>query len=183
MTRHITIHDMHIHARTKQSRPSTPPFPPFVIHHHPRTPPPPASLPSIINHQPSKNYLHPPTRRNMVSLKMPLALLLNTTIRRRSSHLVNSFPLRLHPLPTHHESRMYMSSVSPTKPQESGREKRKKFIGLAKAVDRGQYHAYNPLSDGEFKARSGLPEKELFTVLGIESSCDDTGGEQHYFLP
>ena len=126
---------------------------------------------------------HPPTRRNMVSLKMPLALLLNTTIRRRSSHLVNSFPLRLHPLPTHHVSRMYMSSVSPTKPQESGREKRKKFIGLAKAVDRGQYHAYNPLSDGGFKARSGLPEKELFTVLGIESSCDDTGGEQHYFLP
>lgn len=70
-----------------------------------------------------------------------------------------------------------MSSVSPAKQQESGREKRQKFIGLAKAVDRGQYHAYNPLKDGGFKANSGLPEKELFTVLGIESSCDDTGGE------
>lgn len=65
--------------------------------------------------------------------------------------------------------------------KEAGREKRKKFIGLAKAVDRGQYHAYNPLKDGRFVAESGLPEKvregEIFTVLGIESSCDDTGGE------
>jgi hypothetical protein len=65
--------------------------------------------------------------------------------------------------------------------QDSGREKRKEFIGLAKAVDRGQYHVYNPLKEGNFVARSGLPEKlkdgKLFTVLGIESSCDDTGGE------
>ena len=65
--------------------------------------------------------------------------------------------------------------------KETGREKRKKFIGLAKAVDRGQYHSYNPLKEGRFVAKSGLPknirEGKLFTVLGIESSCDDTGGE------
>ena len=73
-----------------------------------------------------------------------------------------------------------MDDPSKTK-KELGREKRKKFIGLAKAVDRGQYHVYNPLKEGKFVAKSGLPEKlqagEFFTVLGIESSCDDTGGE------
>ena len=68
-----------------------------------------------------------------------------------------------------------------TKNLLSGREKRKKFIGLAKAVDRGQYHSYNPLQGGNFVAKSGLPtqiqEGNMFCVLGIESSCDDTGGE------
>lgn len=63
---------------------------------------------------------------------------------------------------------------------DSGREKRKKFIGLAKAVDRGQFlNSYSPGGhDGtSFVAKSGLPsmEKKLFCVLGIESSCDDTG--------
>ena len=59
--------------------------------------------------------------------------------------------------------------------------RRKKFIGLAKAVDRGQFKTtYRPGgSDGAtFVARSGLPEghdSRPFTVLGIESSCDDTG--------
>jgi hypothetical protein len=68
--------------------------------------------------------------------------------------------------------------------KEAGREKRKKFIGMAKAVDRGQYtHTYNPLKEGGFfVAKSGVPrqieEGQLFTVLGIESSCDDTGGER-----
>ena len=70
------------------------------------------------------------------------------------------------------------------KKREAGREKRKKFIGLAKAVDRGQYQAYNPLKNGKFVAESGLPEAirggGTFTVLGIESSCDDTGGELMY---
>ena len=64
---------------------------------------------------------------------------------------------------------------------KAGREKRAKFIGLAKAVDRGQFqNTYNPgggKNDG-FTAKSGLPNLEkLFCVLGIESSCDDTGGE------
>jgi N6-L-threonylcarbamoyladenine synthase len=72
--------------------------------------------------------------------------------------------------------------------------KRARFIGLAKAVDRGQYSAtYRPggLSGDTFVAKSGLPpavaaadsskqqqqqqHQQLFTVLGIESSCDDTG--------
>jgi hypothetical protein len=36
--------------------------------------------------------------------------------------------------------------------------------------------------NGTFMALSGLPNRtELFTVLGIESSCDDTGG-MSYFL-
>lgn len=69
---------------------------------------------------------------------------------------------------------------------KSGREKRRKFIGLAKAVDRGQWqNTYSPGGeDGvSFEAKSGLPRQvvegrgEHFCVLGIESSCDDTGGE------
>jgi N6-L-threonylcarbamoyladenine synthase len=60
------------------------------------------------------------------------------------------------------------------------KEKRKKFIGLAKAVDRGQFAVtYNPGGTGvsdSFQAKSGLPDRSKpFTVLGIESSCDDTG--------
>eukprot|EP00581_Thalassiosira_minuscula_P017726 CAMPEP_0183720976 /NCGR_PEP_ID=MMETSP0737-20130205/13437_1 /TAXON_ID=385413 /ORGANISM="Thalassiosira miniscula, Strain CCMP1093" /LENGTH=522 /DNA_ID=CAMNT_0025950935 /DNA_START=296 /DNA_END=1864 /DNA_ORIENTATION=+ len=62
---------------------------------------------------------------------------------------------------------------------KSGREKRRKFIGLAKAVDRGQWqNTYSPGgSDGtSFVAKSGLPDvTKPFCVLGIESSCDDTG--------
>ena len=62
---------------------------------------------------------------------------------------------------------------------ESGRDKRKKFIGLAKAVDRGQFqHTYSPggADGGNFVAKSGLPDlSKPFCVLGIESSCDDTG--------
>ena len=64
---------------------------------------------------------------------------------------------------------------------KSGREKRKKFIGLAKAVDRGQFqYVYSPGgTDGtNFSAKSGLPDtSKPFCVLGIESSCDDTGGK------
>jgi len=63
--------------------------------------------------------------------------------------------------------------------KRKAREKRKKFIGLAKAVDRGQYQVtYQPGGvDGKsFQAKSGLPDRtQPFTVLGIESSCDDTG--------
>ncbi|KAI2501973.1 Glycoprotease family [Fragilaria crotonensis] len=60
---------------------------------------------------------------------------------------------------------------------KKAREKRRKFIGMAKAVDRGQINVttYNP-GFPTFQARSGLPDRtRLFTVLGIESSCDDTG--------
>lgn len=70
---------------------------------------------------------------------------------------------------------------SKRKSLKSGREKRRKFIGLAKAVDRGQWqNTYNPGGrDGRsFVAKSGLPDMDKsFCVLGIESSCDDTGGE------
>jgi hypothetical protein len=61
---------------------------------------------------------------------------------------------------------------------------RREFVGLAKAVDRGQFETvYQPMGkNGTFMALSGLPNRtKLFTVLGIESSCDDTGGM--YCLP
>jgi N6-L-threonylcarbamoyladenine synthase len=77
------------------------------------------------------------------------------------------------------------NSVDTTTTSARGREKRKQYIGLAKAVDRGQYGrvAYNPggFDGSTFVARSGLPRRgngddgSLFCVLGIESSCDDTG--------
>jgi N6-L-threonylcarbamoyladenine synthase len=65
----------------------------------------------------------------------------------------------------------------------ASREKRKKLLRVAKATDRGlpNITAYNPCHQGEdgnvsFAAKSGLPDRtKLFTVLGIESSCDDTG--------
>lgn len=59
------------------------------------------------------------------------------------------------------------------------RARQKRHIGLAKAVDRGQHAVtYRPggLSGKDFCAKSGLPNRQKpFTVLGIESSCDDTG--------
>ena len=60
---------------------------------------------------------------------------------------------------------------------QKAREKRRKFIGMAKAVDRGHINVttYNP-GFPYYQAQSGLPDRSrLFTVLGIESSCDDTG--------
>ena len=63
---------------------------------------------------------------------------------------------------------------------QRAKDKRRKFIGLAKAVSRpGQYaHVYEPMDEnGQFQAKSGLPDlSKPFVVLGIESSCDDTGG-------
>lgn len=64
----------------------------------------------------------------------------------------------------------------------AAKARRRKFIGLAKAVDRGQfattYQPGGPNGD-TFVAKSGLPDNKdnnnVFTVLGIESSCDDTG--------
>jgi hypothetical protein len=65
------------------------------------------------------------------------------------------------------------------KSDKSIKDKRRKFIGQAKAVDRGQWATvYSPGgTDGKsFEAKSGLPDrKKEFVVLGIESSCDDTG--------
>ncbi len=65
------------------------------------------------------------------------------------------------------------------KRKELAKEKRSKFIGMAKAVDRGQFSVtYRPggMDGMTFVAKSGLPDtSRLFTVLGIESSCDDTG--------
>mmetsp|Transcript_20968 Transcript_20968/g.45729 ORF Transcript_20968/g.45729 Transcript_20968/m.45729 type:complete len:575 (-) Transcript_20968:116-1840(-) len=59
------------------------------------------------------------------------------------------------------------------------KEKRRQFIGMAKAVDRGQWaNVYTPGGENGtvFTALSGLPNRtKPFTVLGIESSCDDTG--------
>jgi len=63
--------------------------------------------------------------------------------------------------------------------KKSAKAKRKKFIGLAKAVDRGQFAVtYQPggSTGSGFQALSGLPDRtQPFIVLGIESSCDDTG--------
>lgn len=63
--------------------------------------------------------------------------------------------------------------------KERAKAKRSKFIGMAKAVDRGQFIVtYQPggLDGVSFEAKSGLPDTtKPFTVLGIESSCDDTG--------
>jgi N6-L-threonylcarbamoyladenine synthase len=65
----------------------------------------------------------------------------------------------------------------------AAREKRKKLLRVAKATDQGLPHVttYKPClvnADGSvsFVANSGLPDRtKLYTVLGIESSCDDTG--------
>ena len=64
--------------------------------------------------------------------------------------------------------------------KEAAKKRRSKFIGMAKAVDRGQFKkTYQPggTTGFAFEAKSGLPETldRPFTVLGIESSCDDTG--------
>jgi hypothetical protein len=72
------------------------------------------------------------------------------------------------------------------KNNSNSKDKRREFIGKAKAVDRGQWAAvYNPGGDDRvsFTAKSGLPNRtKPFTVLGIESSCDDTGGAFFDFL-
>lgn len=63
--------------------------------------------------------------------------------------------------------------------KQAAKAKRRKFIGKAKAVDNGRWtNVYSPGgADGlSFVAKSGLPDRSKpFTVLGIESSCDDTG--------
>lgn len=63
--------------------------------------------------------------------------------------------------------------------KQNSRDKRREFIGRAKATDNGRWSTvYAPGGDDglTFMARSGLPDRSKpFTVLGIESSCDDTG--------
>ena len=76
--------------------------------------------------------------------------------------------------------------VSEQDRRAAARAKRKQKIGLAKAVDHHNLypHVYKP--GPPFEARTGLPKgmipgdcgdsaTKLFTVLGIETSCDDTG--------
>ncbi|GKY93803.1 hypothetical protein MPSEU_000347500 [Mayamaea pseudoterrestris] len=63
----------------------------------------------------------------------------------------------------------------------AAKAKRQKLIGLAKAVDHGNgkyFNTYRPygMDGNSFQALSGLPDrKRPFLVLGLESSCDDTG--------
>ena len=63
--------------------------------------------------------------------------------------------------------------------KKAARARRRLTVGKAKGVDRGLYKVtYKPGGDDgkTFSALSGLPDRtKLFTVLGIESSCDDTG--------
>lgn len=77
------------------------------------------------------------------------------------------------------ESGVPSVNIKRKKKDSSGREKRRQFIGKAKAVDRGQWaNIYSPGGDDgvSFTALSGLPNRSKpFIVLGIESSCDDTG--------
>ena len=77
------------------------------------------------------------------------------------------------------EEQRQLSKEERKKRKELAKEKRRNFIGMAKAVDRGQFATtYQPGGvDGmTFTAKSGLPDRSRpFTVLGIESSCDDTG--------
>jgi N6-L-threonylcarbamoyladenine synthase len=79
--------------------------------------------------------------------------------------------------------RQLLSGVSSTSlsssssAHEVARAKRKAKIGLAKAIDRGLPNVvtYDPFRNSTFAALSGLPNRSPFLVLGIESSCDDTG--------
>ena len=73
-------------------------------------------------------------------------------------------------------SRLTQTALFSTAPKKA-KDKRREFIGMAKAVDRGQWNiTYQPCQGGSFQALSGLPDRNrTFTVLGIESSCDDTG--------
>jgi tRNA N6-adenosine threonylcarbamoyltransferase len=64
--------------------------------------------------------------------------------------------------------------------RKASKTKRKALLGVAKAVDRGRgvqvTYAPGGVDGLSFRAKSGLPDRTRpFTVLGIESSCDDTG--------
>lgn len=65
------------------------------------------------------------------------------------------------------------------KKKAEARNKRRKLIGKAKAMDHGQPGVVTyqlPRMGDKYVAASGLPDRtKPFTVLGIESSCDDTG--------
>lgn len=78
-----------------------------------------------------------------------------------------------------HLHALFSTEEANTNRKIKSKEKRSEFIGMAKAVDRGQWsNIYQPGgADGtSFQALSGLPNMTReFIVLGIESSCDDTG--------
>ncbi len=113
------------------------------------------------------------------------------------NRLKSSAFIQSHPHYSHQRVNFHASQLSETTGTESSenksitrrkksndkksKDKRREFIGKAKAVDRGQWAAvYSPggLDCMTFEAKSGLPDRSKpFTALGIESSCDDTGGE------
>ena len=84
----------------------------------------------------------------------------------RTQPLLSKVCVRFPPRPSNAVVRGRASSSS------SSREDRKN-VGKPKAVDRGQYK--NKYVHTPNTPRSGLPASSPFTVLGIETSCDDTG--------
>ena len=155
-------------------------------------------------------YIPPLEKKTMLLLKMVVVSLVlsasSRSITRRPKMMLMANALSTHHYTHQHHNRRCISRLSSSTTSDTdikiakqikkkektaaikaGREKRAKFIGLAKAVDRGQFqNTYNPggggggTNDG-FTAKSGLPNLEKsFCVLGIESSCDDTGGESEY---
>ena len=129
--------------------------------------------------------------RTMKSFPFLLSSVVIMIVFHRSRSLTRSLTVRhLRPRTFGRGPSTYLSASieeDQTQKRKSAKEKRKKLIGLAKAVDRGQYAVtYQPGGPDSytFQALSGLPKQLLsgsnvsatpFTVLGIESSCDDTG--------
>jgi N6-L-threonylcarbamoyladenine synthase len=76
-----------------------------------------------------------------------------------------------------HQCASAASDTTLTPTEKRGRARQLRQKGLAKAVDRGQYAVtYRPRGPDGFECQSGLPDRtQPFLVLGIESSCDDTG--------
>ena len=128
----------------------------------------------------------------------------NTLIQRYLSETVPNDPQTLDdtpppekPTPTQQQVSYQLIQEIASSTKIEAREKRKKLLRVAKAVDRGlpNVTTYNPCviippplqPNNEthpssarpmvsYLSKSGLPDRtKLFTVLGIESSCDDTG--------
>ncbi|CAB9515444.1 tRNA N6-adenosine threonylcarbamoyltransferase [Seminavis robusta] len=80
-----------------------------------------------------------------------------------------------------HDNQQVHRNKKKEKRFNEARNKRRKLIGLAKAMDHGQpgivtYQLPRHSETKDYLAASGLPDRTRpFTVLGIESSCDDTG--------
>lgn len=79
--------------------------------------------------------------------------------------------------PTEHTGTSTTRRRKRSKSGAGGPKLSREFVGIAKATDTGRFRTY---SAAQFKkGASGLPvtspERPYFTVLGIETSCDDTG--------